>query len=671
MGIILKGKDNWSLRPRQVDCVNKILAAKEAGQDKFLIAAVCRFGKTVTALGAADLLTTGDQVVVVVSTMNVKDEWKKGAERAGYSTDLFNTEINDIDFDTLTTAGRHLIYVSTQKLGNETASSEALIAWVNRHAGQHVVIYDECHLGSGTDRTNNFLGKMSIDFRIYLSGTPYRKHLKKMFNFDLDQENSFIYSITDEREDYKNGIITDDDYTPVQLQLYVMDYIEKNAEKVFGKSLDEKQAEVEQKQKEEQNKGKALNLDQDSYGVSSQFFKVLFSESKLKPQAREFLFTIKDLAKEHNIQNFLFFVPLRKVGNDLVKNFAKEMEPFFELKNLCADYKEFKGAISSEEKALLEDQNAASEAEIINAFFAKPSDKIRVAITCNKCGTGTTIKHLDAVCFLKDTTNAISFIQKSQRVRTPETGKTVGYCFCFNQWQGLKAFMDYAKATYKKPTPGDKAPAKDSGQALIDNGAIQLVLNAEIQKDFESIIDIMGTYRPGQYPLFEDLDFDELDCSRFMFLTSFEAVKAELLNRHKNDPDDKIRKQIKKAKTMDELRGAVGGGEVDEVARQLTPEEARALIEYKFVDTIKFLYLNGATLEYLQSLDYKQDDVDFIESNFSDFDLWKELCRQFPRYLGMIYKYLLEEDKAGRLPHPGSDDVDLDDLSDPVNPYEE
>ena len=92
-----------------------------------------------------------------------------------------------------------------------------------------------------------------------------------------------------------------------------------------------------------------------------------------------------------------------------------------------------------------------TEAEKLNAFYSVPGDKLKIGITCNKCGTGTTLEDLDAVAFLKDTTQAIPFIQKSQRVRTPLEGKTVGYCLCFNQWQGLKAFCDFSRNVISLP----------------------------------------------------------------------------------------------------------------------------------------------------------------------------------------------------------------------------
>ena len=89
-------------------------------------------------------------------------------------------------------------------------------------------------------------------------------------------------------------------------------------------------------------------------------------------------------------------------------------------------------------------------------------------------------------------------------------------CLCFNQWQGLKAFCDYSRAANKDPNKSEKEAVKDA----IENGAIKLVLNLEEVKDYSEIIDILNTYRPGQYPLFDDFDFDDWPEDTFTFLNT-------------------------------------------------------------------------------------------------------------------------------------------------------
>ena len=604
----IKLSNGWSLRKRQEEAHDKIISAFNAGNKEFLLAANCRFGKTLVTLSALNDYAKDDQLILIVSTMSVKNEWKKNAIPVGYDTSLLDMEINDIDFDSLPLSGRHVIYCSTQKLGNESEKSEDLIKWFNRHSGLKTIVYDECHLGSGTERTKGVLERLDFTNQLYLSGTPYRKHLKSMFGMDTveGEEKIYMYSIMDERADYKNGLITD--YTPVQLEMHVLNY---------AKDID------------------TLIADDDKdvvkYGVSSAYFKKIFSDAAYKSYAVDFLDNILKFAKDKNIKTFLFFVPLKKVGNDIIKNFEKKFKDRIKFKNLCGEYVE--DATESEEEA-----NAETEAEELSAFYKSADDgRIKIGITCNKCGTGTTLEGLDAVAFLKDTTQAIPFIQKSQRVRTPEEGKSVGYCLCFNQWQGLKAFCDYSRAVNKDAEKSEKDAVKDA----IENGAVKLVLELEEIKDYSEIIDILNIYRPGQYPLFDEFDFDIWPEDTFTFLNTLNVVKAKLLKEHpelRNDPS------IAKASTADELKKALRANGLEKEANEIyvpTAEEMRQMLEDNYVAVIRMFFNFGKTQsDIADSSSYDSTTWSIINTFFGTKEVWEYILKTYPRYINMIYNYL-------------------------------
>lgn len=620
---MIKLANGWTLRLRQEECHDKVIDSYKKGEREFIIAANCRFGKTITTLQTlrdlADDVANGDQLVLVVSTMSVKKEWTDGAKATGFDTSLLDKEINDINFNVLSESGRHVIYCSTQKLGNESPKSIELLKWFNNHAGLRSLVYDECHLGSGTERTdNNILSRLRNYHKVYLSGTPYRNHLKKEFCLDTVEgdDKSYMYTIMDEREDYKNGLITD--YTPVQLEMHVLDY---------AKDIDSLVDEGEK--------------DAIKYGVSSAYFKKIFSDSNYKSYAIEFLDKIIDFAKLKNIKNFLFFVPLRKVGTDLVHHFEKIYKDRIKFRNLCGDYVS-DDTTESEDEKLLE-----TEAEKLNEFYSTDEGVIKIGITCNKCGTGTTLKHLDAVAFLKDTTDAISFIQKSQRVRTPEEGKTIGYCLCFNQWQGLKAFCDYAKATVKPNEKGNEATEKEAFQKAIENGAVRLILNLTEIKDYASIIDIINTYRPGQRQLFDDFDFGKFSPDVFKFyndLKSIEDVKKDLLNKN---PDLRNSDEIKDAKDAEELERALRNAgkveEADEIKKRVV--DYRQCLEDSFVDTIGYFRDSGDSVNDVMNIDsYSEEKWKYaVEGLFGPRDAWTYILKHYPRYVPMIYKYFDEK----------------------------
>lgn len=610
---MIKLANNWNLRYRQEECHNKIIESYKKGNKEFLIAANCRFGKTITALQTLrDMAETEDQVIVVICTMSVKKEWIDGAEKTGFNTDLLSQEVNDIDFDSLSEEGRHIIYCSTQKLGNGSKASLDLIKWFNRHKGLKSLVYDECHLGAGTDRTQEeILERLNFDNKIYLSGTPYRKNLKKEFHLDLvdSEERTYFYTLTDERKDYKEGVITD--YTPVQLEMHVLDY---------AKDIDSL---VDENNKEAQK-----------YGVSSAYFKKIFSEANYRSYAEEFLNKIIDFANLKNIKTFLFFVPLRKVGSDLVKNFAGEFKDRIEFRNLCGDYTADDRTESDDEK------QAESEAAKLSAFYSERSDKIKIGITCNKCGTGTTLRGLDAVAFLKDTTQAIPFIQKSQRVRTPEEGKTAGYCLCFNQWQGLMAFKDYARAVSSN---SGETSEKESVNNLIDNGAIKLVLNLEEVEDYSQIVDILNTYRPGQYPLFDDFDFDNWpDAFSFFSQKTLAKMKDDLAKDH---PELRDNPDFNEAQTADDTKEALEKAGLKKEAEQiLTEKDMRQLLEENYVNAIGNFYDIELNPDEIRDTDnYDKTLWKMVTIWFGTKEVWEYIIRAYPRYVTMVYNYFDKE----------------------------
>lgn len=606
-----------ALRNNQRRCADAVVKAFNSGKEEFLIAAVPRFGKTFTTYTALrEWAADRDQLILVVSTMNVRDAWKEDAEKLGFKDAFVDKPVNDIDFSTLESTGFHILYCSTQKFANGSEESENLIKYFNNHSGVRTIVYDECHMGSGTERTTSVLERLDYTNRLYLSGTPYRKHLKKEFGFDTYEgdNKTFLYSMLDEREDYERDPVSFGGSVPVKLEMHVLSYI--NAEEDGS----------------------------DELSVSSAFFKKLFSDSgkdstgvPYSVRAKEFFDEILKFCNQYNVRSILSFVPLRAVGNDFIekiynkKKYRAFFDKYFTFFNLC-------GIQNSD----LDVDMSESEAEQLNAFYADGDPRIHMAFTCNKCGTGVTIKHLDATAFLKDTIQAIPFLQKSSRARTPEPGKTTAYVICFNQWQGLKAFQDSAKEmvrTSADDTPDDKGAV----ERVLGSGTMSLILDGKTV-DYNDIADILGTYRPGQYPLFEDFDFDAWPEGTFAFIDSFFAIKKAIMSnlpkKLRNDPD------LINAETPGEfaakLREKGRAAEATDLEdKMITPQQRADLLEQFFVSTIQMLHDWSKTVEEVADTDNYDEDMTFIiTSTFGTFDVWTSILKQYPRYPSMIYNYI-------------------------------
>lgn len=643
--------NGWVLRKRQEECHDKLIWAYNEGYKDFFIAAVCRFGKTITTITSLRYLGAqidpNNQVILILSTMDIKAEWFDGTDKVGFDTSLIGEskdnlrDINTIDFSNLPESGKHIIYVSTQKLGNGSIVSEALIKWFNRHEGLRSIVYDECHLGSGTLRTaggdtiereydedgsiiseeqKHILGiieRLDYDNRVYLSGTPYRKYLQKEFQLDRasGDDISYKYTLTDEKLDYKNGIITD--YIPVQLQMHILDYSDQMQQTVNAKD----------------------QIKEQYHSISSAYFKQIFNREELADRAREFLNKIIEFSKDHFIKNWLFFVPSIQVAKDIVSNYGKEYKDSIKFLNISD--------ISN--NILEEDANYERNVRGLNKLFDEEDGKIKIGITCQKCGTGATMEKLDAVAFLKDTTNAIQFIQKSQRPRTPKKGKEVGYVLCFNTFEGLQAFKDYAIAESKSSI--DKPKEEDACKEFFDNNVVELYLGLKQVTNYEDLINIDETYIPGRYPLFNDFDFKEWPENAFTFLTSLEAYKKAILknlsNKLRNDPDIQKAMENEDPEELARILEEKGKNKEAEALREaskvtLTDEQCRIMLETHFVDIISVVFYElGKTREEVLDVDnYDSMTKESIEEYFGMEEVWKYILNIYPRYVNMIYNYL-------------------------------
>lgn len=603
--------NGWKLRIRQEECHDKLINAFKAGNKEFLTAAVCRFGKTITTLQAlrdlADKTSNESQVIVVLCTMNVKNEWADAAEKTGFDKTYCCTPINNIDFSTIGTTGRHVIYVSTQKLGNNSDKSKELIEWFNAHEGLKTLVYDECHIGSGTNRTKSIIDALNFDNKVYLSGTPYRTHLRAEFDFDksFGENKCYIYSMVDEREDYKNGLITD--YIPVQLKMVILDY-QKEIEETVGKDNDKFTQ---------------------TYGISAKFFKKLFSDPSIKDKAIEFFNKIINFCKTKKISNGLFFVPTRKVGRDLV-DLAKRSHINIKFMSLCGDQEDDSDYDMKE-----------SEAKRLNDFYSapNPNNEIRIGVTCRKCGTGTTLKDLDFVAFLKDISNATDFIQQSQRCRTPKAGKEVAYVLCFNSWSGLKAFCDYARMTYSNK----KYSQEEAVKKALENGALDVVLNlTEDEIDYDYFVDFMSYYHPGD-EFFADIEFDSLegfDMDAFLKsngVKSFDELKKNLAKKYLELRDDP---NFNNAKNLKDLNKALKNNNINESGKIV---DIRKLFQEAYINVIMEMYYDDLSIEEMRDCDNYNDFIRevYIEAEMCmTLDAWKELNNTYSTYIPKVVNYL-------------------------------
>ena len=158
------------------------------------------------------------------------------------------------------------------------------------------------------------------------------------------------------------------------------------------------------------------------------------------------------------------------------------------------------------------------------------------------------------------------------------------------------------------------------------------------------IIDILNTYRPGQYPLFDDFDFDAWPEDTFAFMNTLNMVKAKILADHPNLRNDPA---FNNASTADELKKALRQNGLDQEADKIhvpTAEEMRQMLEDSFVDVIRLFFNIGKTVaDVVDTGAYDETMWQVVTISFGTKAVWEYILKTYPRYASMVYNYLTKK----------------------------
>lgn len=181
--------DSYDMRPEQEACLAKAVAAFERGATSFLVNAKMRFGKThvsyriAKALGAVNIL-------VLTSKPAVQDEWRNGLER--------HIAFEGMNFRRAEEGEEipGVYFASMQGLYSDDRSDEnGKRDWIYDRTWD-LVILDEEHYGSRTERATSAFERIQTARWIRLSGTPFQALMGNEFG----EDETFTWSYVDEQE---------------------------------------------------------------------------------------------------------------------------------------------------------------------------------------------------------------------------------------------------------------------------------------------------------------------------------------------------------------------------------------------------------------------------------------------------------------------------------------
>jgi len=245
-------KTKFTCRQEQQDFVDKFLTYINASNRKarrFLLHAVCRFGKTATTLYTIIEKLHLKRILVLTSKCDTEFAWKNDYKKWSFSKDyIFVTKTviqaapellkneNLIAWCSLQSSAKD--YETFDEDGNEIIYDAEDEPWQKSicDADWDIVIVDECHYGVDTPRSQGMIEELLKKNPIFLeiSATPF----KKILNKEYTNENTYAYTLIDEYAMYHN----DPNYIPVKLfHLDLMKHAELYLSKIYSGPIVKKQ----------------------------------------------------------------------------------------------------------------------------------------------------------------------------------------------------------------------------------------------------------------------------------------------------------------------------------------------------------------------------------------------------------------------------------------------
>ena len=387
-------------RNNQIVCVDKITNyLKEADNKKFLIWAVCRFGKCATTLYSCIEKLKMKKILILSSMCDTKEswyaDWNKWSFTIGYSfikkeyimdnPNILDGKDKMIAWCSFQSTAKNFEQNCVDDFENIDFDEETWQNTITKYDWD-ILITDECHYGVETIRSERLIQTILNNNKnckhISISATPF-----KMINRgDFDISNTFRYTLIDEHDDFVNGKIAKKDYVPVEL--YHID-LKKHWE---TEGIPQYTHSTITKKNLTENIEKCMD-DENKFSFDS-----YFNYFKAVEIGTEFELLYDNIFSK-NDKNALVYVKKIEQGNKLEKGIDHDR---FNVFNLCGN-----------NKISLDTINQAIELD----------EKPNIIISCGRFFTGVTIPKLHNQIFMGKINSAERYIQYGLRGKNSYRGR--------------------------------------------------------------------------------------------------------------------------------------------------------------------------------------------------------------------------------------------------------
>lgn len=423
-------------------------------KNRFLLNAKMRFGKCFTGLHIAKEIGAKNTIIVTYKP-EVIGEWMDavnghvdfdgwiGVRAKKKNASTIEPSLGDNgefpDFD-----GPRVLCVSLQDLAIDSNGNTKIRLERVKETKWDLIIFDEVHFGSRTDRAKHIIGSLDCQFRLDLSGTPFRLIQED----DFCSQQVFTYSYLDEQKNKKIEIAEDP----------------KNEKfKVYREMPDLNISTIEITEDDIAEQTETFLTDEMDFSLN-ELFKANKNGFVYKDAVEHFLDGLTKAG--HDARAISVF---GKLGSQLgappirhsvwwlnrvdsIQALVKKLNahPYFskfEIINAsgCEAPEEDEDLIIARDKSAIENK--------ISDVNRDPTKLGTITLTCRRFLTGVTIKEWDSILVLNDVKSAESYYQAIFRVQsawvdkvTREVIKPRSWVFDFAISRCLRITYEYANA---------------------------------------------------------------------------------------------------------------------------------------------------------------------------------------------------------------------------------
>lgn len=577
--------NSYSMRQEQKDCHDLIVEHFQRGGEKFLMNAKMRFGKTFTSYKCIKTLEY-KRVLVITYKPAVDATWREDLEThvdfEGWKYYSAKEDFNSNNPIKLTgTNPVEILFTSFQDF-NDFDKPKWAIA---KDYHYDLVIIDEMHYGSKTERAQESLRQLNYDHILYVSGTP----LKALMSGEFLEEEIYTWGYADEqakRRDEENSGWKTEIYRWLPVMKFHTFEVSEEAKRLTSAYTED----------EGFTMTKMFGSDNGERFIDESAVK-LFLDQVFGIGVRK----DKSPVRTHAVDHMLFVMPPNI-------NSATAMSKMLE-NRVGEDYKIINVAGDNVKK--LED---------VKALIRR--NQKTITVTCGRFNTGVTVPEWDMVMMLDDTRAPETYFQTIFRCQSPDRrrGKELCSVVDFNPQRCLEMTYEFADITAK--------PGQSTQQSLREYLEFAPVLdhsgNCPVEITVDHVLSLMaktGGYaeRFGSTVM---LNMGLIDDYADKFYSIIQETSAKVSLDISDNELEKGRNYVSNSQHKSKQ-------EVDEEEKRIRELRQKVITVMRRIPT--YLFLEEAKIDNVADIIYTNNAELFNDTIGITLESFNELCHGFIR----------------------------------------